>query len=81
MSKLFEEYKTSTELHNESEESKARKARIEYWKTYRGAITKIKLTNNETEQFLKDYRSNFKGEKTDEDEKLITILNGENGVV
>lgn len=58
----------------ELEESKVR---IEHWKTYRGAITKLNLTNDQTEQFLKDYRANFKGEKTDEDEKLVEILDGE----
>lgn len=58
----------------EQEESKVR---IEHWKSYRGAITKLKLTNDQTEQFLKDYRANFKGEKSDEDEKLMAILDGE----
>ncbi len=58
----------------EAEESRIR---IEYWKTYRGAITKLEVTNGELEQFLKNYRSNFTGKKSEEDEKLISLLSGD----
>lgn len=47
---------------------------IEYWKVYRGAVTKMDVNNGEIEKFLKNYRTNFKGEKSEEDEKLLSVL-------
>ncbi len=55
--------------------TKQTRDRIEYWKTERGAITKLKLTNDQTEEFLKDYRTNFTGNKSDSDDKLLDVLN------
>jgi len=63
-------------IRQKMEDEEAR-IRVEYWKTYRGATTKLGSANEEVEHFLKEYRSSFTGVKRDEDEKLLSILNGD----
>jgi hypothetical protein len=65
--------KQHTDLLTKMQPEKSRMI-IEYWKVYRGAVTKLETDNGEIEQFLKNYRSNFKGEKSEEDEKLLSVL-------
>ncbi len=67
----------SADLENEYalKAAEETRLRIEFWKTYRGAITKLKIENNHTEQFLKTYRANFTGKaNSHEDETLLDML-------
>lgn len=37
-------------------------------------LPKIEVSNGDVEQFLKNYRATFKGEKTEDDDKLLSIV-------
>ncbi len=66
--------KQYSDLRQKMEREESRMT-IEYWKTYRGAVTKIDMKNGDVEQFLKKYRGNFTGKKDEkEDEKLLSIV-------
>jgi hypothetical protein len=70
----METYKKQYSDLREKMEKEENRVTVEYWKVYRGDVTKIEMDDGEVEKFLKNYRSNFTGKKSEDDEKLMSIV-------